>query len=354
MRRWWRQSDQFDWFSSYLYDRGLQTPWRLATFGFTLFLGVIPVLLLASPAGANTPLTRAVAVGVGVCSVVASSVWLFRWPTRAQSLRYAVLCSACIAASCLIMSNPYGGLMGGVVFAALGGLLAYFHAVAHVLTNVGVAVVCVTVTAVRMWLDTGDWIWAVASALVVIGINIGMPFGIYTLVHSLHIDLRNSDRDPLTGLLNRRSFYNSVHELTAGRDSRAVCLNVTMVDLDDFKKVNDTQGHAVGDAALVSVASVLREHTDDGAVLARLGGEEFVIADLDTDSGHARTVEKIRAGIAATPFGITASLGTCSTAIAPGATIEHPVLIDRLMQLADTAMYRSKRAGGDRIEHRYV
>lgn len=352
---WWHQTDQFDWFSSYLRDRGLQRQWRLATVGFTVFLGLLPLVMLGSPLGPNSTVTAAVAVAAAMSAVGASTLWLFRWPTRTQSVCFGLVCSASTAATSLALSSPYAGLMGCTVFAVIGGFLAYFHAVAHVIANFCVGMTCAAITAGRLVADTSDISLTVAAILPVLALNVGVPFGIHSLVHSLRIDLKNSDRDPLTALLNRRSFYNAVHELTSvSRDSSGVRLNVTMVDLDRFKNLNDTMGHAVGDQALVRVGAVLTQACGPGAAVARLGGEEFVIADTEPAEHHAVTAERIRAGIAASAFTVTASLGTCSATVAPGAVVPHPEFVDRLIRSADAAMYEAKRAGGNRIQHRYL
>lgn len=353
-RRLWRQTDHFDWFSAYLRDRGLQVQWRLATFTFTAFLGAVPVVMIASPAGPHGPVRSSVAVGASLAFLAAASLWLFRWPTRGQSLLYNIVCCAGIAAACLMVPNPYGGLMATTMFAGLGGFLAYFHALGHVVANFCVALACVIVTASGMWADTRDLPLVAGSVLLVIGLNLGVPFGIQSLVHSLHTDLRNSGRDPLTGLLNRRSFYNAMYELIDGQREVATTVNVTMVDLDKFKKLNDTRGHAVGDAALVNVAAVLTDSSAPGAVLSRLGGEEFIVADVDTAASHAVASERIRKGIAAMPFQITASLGMCSATVPAGVEVEHPEFIDRLIRAADAAMYTSKRSGGNRVMHRHL
>jgi diguanylate cyclase (GGDEF)-like protein len=348
----WRQTDQFDWFSVYLRDRGLQLQWRLATFVYTVILGALPLMMLGSPLGPDNPLTTGIAVAAGVCGCGAALLWLLRWPTRRQSLAYNVICSACTAATCLVLSSPYAGLMGCTIFAVIGGFVAYFHVMAHVMGNCALALICTAITASRLVDDTGDISLTVASALTVIALNVGVPFGIHSLVHSLRIDLRNSDRDPLTGLLNRRTVYNAVHEIAVAQQaSVGIRLNVTIIDLDQFKKLNDTLGHAAGDEALVDVGAVLRENCGGDAVIGRLGGEEFVIADSDPAADHARTVERVRAGIAETPFHITASLGTCSVIAEPGMAMRHPEFVDRLIRVADAAMYESKRAGGDRVHH---
>lgn len=350
VRRWWREPDQFDWFTVYLRDRGLQTQWRMATFGFTALLAALPVMLLASPAGPDHTLSRAVAIGSAACGLGAALLWLRRWPTRNQSMIYNFVCSLSIAAMCLAMSTPYSGLVGCCLFAAVGGFLAYFHALSHMLINVGVALLCTAVTAIRMAVDTGDVVLTIGTVLMVVSLNVGVPFGVQSLVHALRTDLRNADRDPLTGLFDRRGFYGAVCELMARR-SPGQCLNVTMVDLDDFKLINDTLGHAAGDHVLVEVAEVLRATCHPDAALGRLGGEEFVIADIDPLARHAATVERIRSGVAGLPVGVTASFGTCTVTAEPGATRELTDFVDDIIRVADAAMYRSKRAGGDRISH---
>lgn len=126
-------------------------------------------------------------------------------------------------------------------------------------------------------------------------------------------------------------------------------LHVTMIDVDDFKKLNDTRGHATGDEALVGIGAVLAEHCGADAAVGRLGGEEFVIADMSSAATHAETAERIRLGIAALPVQITASLGTCGAVLGPAAVVEPEQFLDGLIRAADLAMYRSKRAGGNRI-----
>jgi diguanylate cyclase (GGDEF)-like protein len=239
------------------------------------------------------------------------------------------------------------------MFSVIGGFLAYFHSLAQVVANLSVAIGCMAVTATRLLIETGDGALTAASVISVFALNAGVPFGVQSLLHSLHIDLRNADRDPLTGLLNRRSFYSAVNNMLAETHAVDASMNVTVIDLDKFKRLNDTRGHAVGDAALVDVAEILRRHLGSNAVAGRMGGEEFVIADVDLPVLQRRTAELIRDAIAASPFGITASLGVCSARVNWEADI-GPEFIDGLIQAADATMYMSKRSGGDRVVHRYL
>jgi len=86
--------------------------------------------------------------------------------------------------------------------------------------------------------------------------------------------------------------------------------------------------------------------------VGRLGGEEFVVADVASPERHAQLVERIRVGIAELPAQITASLGTCTAEIYGDVEPEHPQFLGQLIGAADAAMYRSKRAGGNRVQHR--
>ena len=348
--RWWQQSDQFDWFSAYLEDRNLETQWRAATFGFTLLLAALPVLMLGSPAGPNHSFTVWLSVVAAVFGAISASVWLRRWPTRRQSLLLCLMGSASIAAICLAQSNPYVGLEGCHIFAVIGGFIAYFHTAKLLAGNLAVAVACSAILAGRLAAATGDLSLVAASLLTVAALNIGVPFGIHSLVHTLRTDLRSSDRDSLTGLLNRRSFYHSAYELLMRHHGAADrYLVVAMIDLDNFKQLNDAQGHAAGDRALVDVSAMLRNHCRANAVIGRAGGEEFVIADIDSVINPAAMAERLRQAIAGLPIRITASIGTAG---APLDTDSDRRLIDGLVGAADAAMYDAKRAGGNRTRHR--
>jgi diguanylate cyclase (GGDEF)-like protein len=348
---WWQQADQFDWFSAYLRDRGLQRRWRATTGTFTTILGVVPVVLIASPTGPDHPATIVVSVVAALAAAASGALWLRRWPTRRQSTTYVLVVTALIAATCLSQSDPYAALMGCTTFAILGGFVAYFHTVVLVTVSLGTALICATIATGRLVHSTGDIALAVSALLIVVALNVGVPFGINSLAHILRSDLRSAGFDPLTGLLNRAAFRHSAHELLMRDDPENHHLVVALIDLDAFKHLNDTQGHASGDQALVRVGSVLRETCGDTAVIGRIGGEEFVIADRGAVADPAALAEQLRAAIAALPFPVTASIGTTSTSLPDDAIHVDPQLIDRLVRTADSAMYNAKRAGGNQVWH---
>lgn len=351
-RRVWKQPDQYDWLSAYLDERGIQIVWRYATLGFTLAITALPIMLLWSPAGPDHTATVLVALGAAGVGLAGAALWSLRWPTRQQSVIYSLSGSIAIGAMCLAMSNPYTGLMGCTILAVIGGVVAYFHTIGVLLTNLTVAMVCSAILGYRMIATTGDVALTTASLITVAALNVGVPFGIQSLMHTLRTDLRGSDRDPLTGLHNRRSFHNTVYEMMMlDRRRTGMHLVMLMIDLDNFKQLNDTQGHAAGDQALVSVSAALQENCRSAAVIGRIGGEEFLVADIATSSNPDEMAERLREAIADVPFPVTASIGTAGAPLESYSPRSNLQLIDDLIRTSDTAMYAAKRAGGNRVCH---
>jgi len=151
--------------------------------------------------------------------------------------------------------------------------------------------------------------------------------------------------DALTGLPNRRLF-----ELTVGAAlAQKRPVQVGLVDLDDFKAVNDRLGHTAGDRLLVEVGQLLRERVRGDDLVARLGGDEFVVARVDgvqpeQDGPWQRIVHALRAPIEVDGHRL---LIRASVGLADGAGTREPL---EVVRRADIAMYAAKEAGGDRVQ----
>lgn len=152
-----------------------------------------------------------------------------------------------------------------------------------------------------------------------------------------------SVRDELTGLLNRRGALEAIrNSLAQGERSYATLL----VDIDDLKNINDTQGHAAGDAVIVSLAATLRDSVRDRDLTARLGGDEFLVFAPNCDSRGAheiahRVLERAELAAQQGRPQFSVSIGICADAVA---TEEF----DAMYRRADEALYRAKAAGKNR------
>lgn len=124
--------------------------------------------------------------------------------------------------------------------------------------------------------------------------------------------------------------------------------SVVMIDLDGFKRLNDTLGHAIGDRVLVDVAGRLRAACGSGALAARVGGEEFVVAQACPPGEMDLLARRLCSAIASNPWHVTASLGVAGVAVGDPAADTRTV-IERVIGAADMAMYEAKRAGGNQI-----
>jgi diguanylate cyclase (GGDEF)-like protein len=165
---------------------------------------------------------------------------------------------------------------------------------------------------------------------------------------------REAKTDPLTGLLNRRGLLDAYpRELASARRSGRP-LSLLVLDLDHFKRVNDTHGHDGGDLALQSVVETTKGLIRDQDWPARVGGEEFAVLLPNTNLTGAREVaEKIRAGIAARPLfldgqavPLTVSIGVAQ---ADRETEGGPEDFDALFVRADRRLYRAKAEGRNRV-----
>ena len=162
---------------------------------------------------------------------------------------------------------------------------------------------------------------------------------------------RMSITDGLTGLWNRRQFdVRCVEELD--RSARfGERFGVVLADIDDFKNVNDTHGHLVGDAVLVEVSRRLVENTRGVDLVARLGGEEFGLVLPQTSlEGSMRVADHVREVVAATPILTTAGALTITISAGVACHPEHGLSIAALTGAADAGLYAAKHAGKNQVQ----
>lgn len=344
---WWKQPDQFDWVTDFLRRRGFLRSAQVIMAIVAASSGLAPLALLGQP---HPHLFMSViigATGAAFC-VIMSWFWLTRWPTRRQSELAASLGAICVASWSLGQPNPAVAALGCTAMAVTAGYIAFFHNNRLLLLNFVIAIVIATVAAVRLAGQT-----SVATAIAVFWLiwllNIAVSLGIRGITYAMSQFAVRSDEDPLTGLLNRRGFEDAITGVLTSAGPTHTHLAVLMVDLDDFKRINDSQGHAAGDRVLRAVADLLREHIPSTGAICRAGGEEFLIA-LTVPSRDASSVATLLCqAIARLSHSITASVGHTTAELTGLDRSSAAQLVYDLVEAADLAMYAAKRSGGNRV-----
>jgi len=169
------------------------------------------------------------------------------------------------------------------------------------------------------------------------------------LAEAFHEILELSRKDFLTGLFNRRYFYETASTIFAQMRRGRIKVAVAMVDIDNFKKVNDTYGHGAGDNAIIDTARMLKANLRDTDVLARFGGEEFCIllAGLESAADAVLVMERLVKKISENQlsheeheFKITVSCGVC---------LQPMEQLEAMIQESDRLLYVAKTTGKNRV-----
>ena len=155
--------------------------------------------------------------------------------------------------------------------------------------------------------------------------------------------------DYLTGLSNRKYLYEAGEKLFNNAKRDHISLTAAIIDIDYFKKINDTYGHYIGDLALKHISNILKQQIRDGDIVARMGGEEFCIICINlAHDKAAQAFDRIRSSIAdqaliledGTKINITASIGFCEG---------NYDSLDTIINNADHALYDAKESGRNRV-----
>ncbi len=283
----------------------------------------------------------AFAVGVALTSSTLGAMMYLAWP-QVEAARIAIL---------VVITS---GLVSGAIM-SLG--FSPFVYMVYMLPPVGAMFVRAVTDSRPPW---GANVLATALAIYAVAVLVTSLDQRRTRREAIALSLTLADlvmRDTLTHLHNRRFLqeFMPLETVRLARDTRHLALGVYMLDLDFFKQVNDTHGHAAGDAVLKQTAQTLTaalRHSDN---LVRWGGEEFVAVAWVKQREHVRVVaEKLRRAIAQAEFLLpdgtllrkTVSVGFCALPLVPGPS-RQPTW-EQALALADAALYRAKAEGRDR------
>lgn len=331
---WWQQPDQFEWVTTFLRQRDLQRPTRVTMALIACSSAMAPITVLSE---SDTLGTASLAIGVSGAAfcIVMTWFWLTHWPTRRQSATFGLAGSVCVALWSVAQPEAELAALGCTALVVTVGYLAFFHTARLLMINLAIAFAAACAAVVRLVAET-SLATAVTAFWLIALVNTAGPVTLRGTSRAMAQYARRSSLDPLTGLLNRRGFVEAVEAQWAGTR-----LTLLMVDLDDFKSVNDTLGHAAGDRVLRDVAELMRRHLPPTAAICRAGGEEFAVALPDTTTDVSDLAARLCDAVSGLPHAVSASIG-----VAAGT---GPV--EALIALADDAMYAAKRNGGNQIAH---
>ncbi|GAA0775625.1 diguanylate cyclase [Roseibium denhamense] len=196
----------------------------------------------------------------------------------------------------------------------------------------------------RQYLENND--------VVQIGSDVSIRFSMLTSaeIEFLKEMYRAAVYDSLTDTYNRRHFQNVLENCYDHRFKKKSRLALLIVDIDHFKRLNDTFGHQIGDRALCHVASLIKDAVRNGDTVCRYGGEEFAVLLMDIDLERAKEIaERIRMAVEENPM-VTESFIIPMTVSVGGAAIDEAATDpERLFGLADSRMYGAKQAGRNKV-----
>ncbi|MEZ0340235.1 diguanylate cyclase [Mycobacterium sp. pV006] len=342
LRQWWRQRDDYHWRVEFLRSRGLLSILRYVIAGIGATMGVLSVVnIFLTPGGQGTLFRIGWAV-VALGSLGWAARWaLFPWPSVRASAAMVVLVDILMTLSALLFGDPALAMSGIPILLCAGGYVVFFHGprlhLAHIIwctVSVGGIAVWLAVSTPENGLQVA-LTRAIIALLVTVCILPALQFGFWLLQDSSMQSLT----DPLTELTNRRGLALAVKRLNAAAlDHTDLC--VLVIDVDGFKAINDTHGHAIGDDVLMRTARRIRSTVVDDAVVVRWGGEEFLVVERMM-AEHAETLaERICGAVSAVADpSVTVSIGV---ACAPADTA-----LDDAIAAADAAMYEAKARGGN-------
>jgi diguanylate cyclase (GGDEF)-like protein len=275
------------------------------------------------PANVQPPIAVGTAVGL-LCAVVAVAFWL----TGARVPRTAVHALLGAATAVATLLAAHSTTLGGALLAAVGYQTVGLYAGCFLPRRAAAAHLVLASGGFAVGLALSGLPQVVPAWLTVTIATAAATLTLSNLIRQLH---RLADHDPVTGLLNRGGLAKATASLLAAAERHGQPLAAVVIDLDGFKLINDTAGHAAGDQLLATVAARWREQLRAADVLARAGGDEFVILAPDTDDDSARGLaERLMAAA-----GTECSAGAAS--YRPGDTLST------LVSRADREMYRVKQ-----------
>jgi diguanylate cyclase (GGDEF)-like protein len=275
--------------------------------------------------------------------------WALGWPWAWAQMAMAGVMTALVMVASWQVRVPVKQEFGGV---SMSLMLAPFFLGGLVLAALWAGLSPAAVSHAGLHTADGQSKQVLLLGLMVLSLWFAMMQGYMVLMRLVHRLRYLSLHDPLTGLFNRRAFEEKLAQEMRMLRRLGLPFSVMVVDVDHFKRINDSWGHAAGDQALVRLAQVLKDCIRESDDVGRLGGEEFCVlargAEVD---GAMEVAERIRQGVQRLPVAskssqhMSVSIGVACMDGSKGQKLNGGQLIDR----ADRALYAAKQSGRNRV-----
>ncbi|WP_072802080.1 GGDEF domain-containing protein [Rhodococcoides yunnanense] len=347
LRAWWSQPSDYAWTVGYTLTHPMLRVTRVLIGFYCWMYGVACTLALFTPFAANIGAAQWVLAFIAATTIGVGYLWIRGpFPSLTWSLAFVVYSEVGVATVLLLLDGPTAILPCAALLGVTGNYVAAFHSAKVFVGHQLWAVATCAVLYVRAVSEPGAYFAQYTGYLIVlILVLVSSPVLTQSFLMFLRQDAAVAHFDPLTGLRNRRGLDAAVAVLNAPEQ---IGVSVIVVDLDNFKSVNDNYGHSYGDDVLRRTAQTIVAVFPAPAVTARTGGEEFVAVVTGSLHAAAAAADRLRASI---PACNSAGLTTTSIGIhfRPIPVRDLSTSLDRLLDRADAAMYEAKRRGGNSV-----
>lgn len=353
LKEWFNEPYDYEWISHLRSSRAIQPIFRILLGVMTAILGSSAFFKLIGPDAPTTDAGKLLSILMIAGTVIVTMCWLtLPFPGRRGLLAFEIFADLGIAGAVILVPDRESGLFGCTIFAISGTFVTLFVSARWLLAHVVWATsICATILVLALQQGSVDGTTALARATVLFGAVTVLPIFTHLTWRTLYRGARDSDRDPLTGLFNRRGLDGAVLDRFEHARTRAESIAFIVVDIDKFKSVNDIHGHAKGDQVIIRTGNRLKTHVGIHGVIGRVGGEEY----LGVLSGSPEQINILINGISdaisdhpdALPT--TVSIGAVVIPSTSKAWIGGQSTIALASNVADVMMYQAKAAGGNRL-----
>ena len=353
LKEWFDEPHDYEWISNQRSSRAIAPIFRGLLGAMTAILGSGAFFKLVGP---DTPTTTA-GKFLSVCMVIGSLIVMTCWftlpfPGRRGLLAFGIFADLGIASAILLVPDRDSALFGCIIFAISGTFATLFVSARWLMAHVIFATSITTFILVLAYQQgTVDPTTIAARATVLLGAVTILPIFSHLTWRTLYRDARDSDRDPLTGLFNRRGLEAAVSDLFDSARVQEKCLAFIVVDIDKFKMVNDLHGHSEGDQVIIRTANRLKTHVGNRGVVGRVGGEEYLAIISGCHEEIGTLVDGITSAISdhSDLVPTTVSGGAVIMPAGSKAWTGGSSAISVASNVADSMMYQAKAAGGNSL-----